>query len=427
MATHDAPRVRLVTRDMVYGPQAVARQDGKVVFVRGAAPDEEVDALIREQRRSFAFADTVEVVRPSPQRRPPPCPYLPACGGCPWQHLTYEAQLAAKQRIVAEQLRRIGGIDTAVAPVLPSPREFGCRGRIKLRVDRGTVGFYAAGSHVLVPVEHCLLAESEVDAGIGCAEALVRGLSMRLRRVELLGRPAAGDGAVVVGEIEGRWDARDEPACRDWLARYPAVRGLALHGRGWRRRWGDVRVCFEPERGLSLTAHAPGFTQVNPAANQLLVATVVASVEPQPSQQILDLYAGAGNLSLPLRRRGTAIIAVEQERGAAADAVANGERYPGPPLRVIAARAEQALERLEAEHVRADAVVLDPPRSGAAGCIPALLRLAPPRIVYVACDPTTLARDLAGLRTRYQIDAVQPIDMFPHTYHVEIVVRASLV
>ena len=83
MAAHDAPRVRLVTGDMVYGPQAVARQDGKVVFVRGAAPDEEVDALIREQRRSFAFADTVEVVRPSPQRRPPPCPYLPACGGCP--------------------------------------------------------------------------------------------------------------------------------------------------------------------------------------------------------------------------------------------------------------------------------------------------------------------------------------------------------
>jgi 23S rRNA (uracil1939-C5)-methyltransferase len=426
MTADDAGRVRLVTRDMAYGPHAVARRDGKVVFVRGAAPDEEVDAVIREERRAFAFADTVEVVRPSAQRRSPPCAYLPACGGCPWQHLTYAAQLDAKHRAVAEQLRRIGGIDTAVAPVLPSPREFGCRRRIKLRVERRAVGFYAAASHDLVPVERCLLAEPDVEAGIAWAEALARALVMPLRRVELLGQPAAGDGLVVVGEIEGRWDARDQPACNDWLARHPAVRGLVLHGRGWRRQWGDVRVHFEPEADLSLTAHAPVFTQVNPAANQLLVATVVRDVDPQPGQQILDLYAGAGNLSFPLRRRGAAIIAVEQDRAAADDIDVNRERHPGPPLRVIAARAERALERLAAEHVRVDAAVLDPPRSGAAGCISALLRLAPARIVYVACDPTTLARDLAGLRARYEIDAVQPIDMFPHTYHVEIVVRAML-
>jgi tRNA/tmRNA/rRNA uracil-C5-methylase (TrmA/RlmC/RlmD family) len=159
----DSAPIRLTARDMAYGPHAVARHDGKVVFVRGAAPGDVVDAVITEHRRAFAFADAVGVVEPSSTgaRRPVP---TAALRGCPWQHLTYDAQLAAKQRIVAEQLRRIAGIAVPVAPVLGSPRESGCRRRIKLRVDAGAVGYYAAASHALVPVEHCLLGEPAVDA-----------------------------------------------------------------------------------------------------------------------------------------------------------------------------------------------------------------------------------------------------------------------
>jgi 23S rRNA (uracil1939-C5)-methyltransferase len=383
-----------------------------------------VDAAITEERRAFAFAEAVAVVEPSAQRRSPPCEYLPRCGGCPWQHLTYDAQLAAKQRIVAEQLRRIAGLEVDVAPVLPSPHEFGSRRRIKLRVERGAVGFYAGASHVLVPVEHCLLAEPAIDAAIAWAEELVGALAMRIRRVELLARDAGSDGVVVVGEVEGPWQDSDDARCRAWLAAHAAVHGLALHGRGWQRRWGDVRVAFEPEPGLTLSAHAPTFTQVNPAMNLQLVETVLRLVDPQPGQRILDLFAGAGNFSLSLRRRGAQVIAVEQDRQAAADLAANAERLPGPPLRVICARAERALEQIDDERIHFDAVVIDPPRSGAAACLPALSRLQVPRIVYVACDPATLARDLANLRERYTIDTVQPLDLFPHSYHVETVVRA---
>src|SRR5512143_666324 len=137
-------RVRVTTGDMAYGPHAVARHDGKVLFVRGAAPGEEVEAVVREERRAYAYADTVAVLRPSSARRPTPCPYLPRCGGCPWQHLDYAAQLDAKRQLVREHLRRIGGLDVAVEPVLPSPREYGYRRRVKLRVEAGEVGFYAA-------------------------------------------------------------------------------------------------------------------------------------------------------------------------------------------------------------------------------------------------------------------------------------------
>ena len=141
MTAPERPPVRLTTRDMAYGPHAVARLDGKVVFVRGAAPDEEVEAVIRDERRSHAFADVIAVVRPSAHRRPAPCEYLPRCGGCPWQHLDYGEQLAEKRRIVADQLRRVGGLDVDVPPVLPSPHELRCRRRIKLRVEAGAVGF----------------------------------------------------------------------------------------------------------------------------------------------------------------------------------------------------------------------------------------------------------------------------------------------
>lgn len=419
-------RLRLSTLEMAYGPHAVARHEGKVIFIRGAAPDEEVEAVVREQRHAFAFADAVAVLRPSPWRRTPPCPYLPRCGGCPWQHLAYDAQLAAKRRIVAEHLRRIARLDAAVAPVLPSPHEFGYRRRIKLRVENGAVGYYAAQSHTLVPVDHCILAEPAVDAGIPAARTLVRALPMPLRRIELIGGATAGEKLVAAGEVEGSWRERAEPACREWLAAHAELRGLVLRGRGWRRSWGDVRVRFEPEPEVLLSAEAPAFTQVNAAANRLLVATVVAGIGLPSGRRVLDLYAGAGNLSLPLVRRGARVTAVEQDRQAADGFAAGGQGLPGQPARVIRGRSERVAERLVAAGERFDAVVLDPPRGGAAACVPALLNLAAPRLVYVACDPATLARDLAALSDRYRIETVQPIDMFPHTYHVETVVVASL-
>ena len=418
-------RVRVTTGAMAYGPHAVARVDGKVLFVRGAAPDEELEVVVRETRERFAFADVAAVLRPSAARRAAPCPALPRCGGCPWQHLDYAAQLAAKRDVVREHLRRLGGIEIDVAAVLPSPREYAYRRRIKLRVADGVIGFHAAASHALEPIEHCLLAEPAVDAAIPWAAALVAALRARLRRVELSGGGAAAR-IVVAGGVEGALVEGDAARVDAWLAAHPGVAGLLLRGRGWTREWGDPSVGLAPEDGAALVVRAPGFTQVNADANRLLVGAVVGALAPRPGLRVLDLYAGAGNLSLPLRRRGALVTAVEQDRRAAADAQANAAREAGPPLRVIADRADRAVAALAAAGERFDAVVLDPPRAGAADCIEPLLRLAPARLIYVSCDPATLARDVRRLRARYRIDHVQPIDLFPHTYHVETVTSATL-
>jgi 23S rRNA (uracil1939-C5)-methyltransferase len=428
MGVHEPPPetpLRVRTRGMAYGPHAVGHHEGKVIFVRGGAPEEVLDVVLRETRARFAFADAVAVVEPSPARRQPPCPYLPRCGGCPWQHLVYADQLAAKYDVVQQHLRRIGGLDVVPAPIVASPAEWRYRQRLKLRVQQRQVGFYAAASHDLVAVDHCLLAAPRVEAALPAATALVRRLATIVQRLEIVAGDEAGE-LVLAAQAEGGWQPRDEDECRAWLDAHAQVRGLVVSGRGWRRAWGDERVTMRPEADLALQVHAGTFTQVNPGANRALVALVVARAGVAADMRVLDLYAGAGNLSLPLARRGAQVPAVEQHRQAADDGIANASRLTPGRCEFIARPARRAVAALHAAGRQFDLVVLDPPRSGAAEVLPALLRLAPARLVYVSCDPTSLARDLAQLTTRYRVTHVQSIDMFPHTYHVETVVAAEL-
>ena len=186
------------------------------------------------------------------------------------------------------------------------------------------------------------------------------------------------------------------------------------------------RITVRPEPGLLLQVRAGSFVQVNPEANGLLVATVVTLVDPQPGNLVLDLYAGAGNLSLPLAQRGASVLAVERDRRSAEDGSANAERLGKGSCQFRQGRVDNILEQLAESGDRFDVALLDPPRSGAAEAIDSLLSLAPPRIVYVSCDPATLARDLKRISSRYEVDHVQPIDLFPHTYHIETVVTATL-
>ncbi len=415
----------LTTGGMAYGAHAVARDGGRVIFVRGAAPNEEVEVSVTEERRTYAYADLLAVRRRSAVRREPPCPYLPNCGGCPWQHLEYAAQLEAKATSVAEQLRRLGGLEVPIAPIVPSPLEYGYRRRLKLRVEGHTVGFYTGGSHALVPVADCLLAEAHVRAAVPWLDDLLSALKTRVRRIEIASC-GADERVVVAAEVEGQWIAADEPHCARWLQSHPRVAGLVLGGRRWRRSWGDDRVTIRPEPALALVVRAGTFTQVNRAANELLVRAVLEIVGPCAGTRVLDLYAGAGNFALPLAHRGAVVTAVEQRAQSVDDGVENAARLGLSSCRFVLGDAARTVRALADAGERVDVVILDPPRSGAAAVLPDLLRLAPARVCYVSCDLATLARDLARLARRYRIGPVRPFDLFPHTYHVETVTTATL-
>lgn len=416
---------RLRITAMTYGPHGLGRLGGKVVFVRGVAPGEEVMVEIRERHESFDYADVREWIQSVPERREPPCDYLPRCGGCPWQHLIYAAQLEAKAVNLGDALRRIAGLPALKPlPILAAPQELGYRNRLTLRVDGGEIGFYAGGSHELVAVDHCLLASQDLAAGIPVVAELVRGLGGAVRRVEIASRGFA-PGLSVSAEVEGSLADGDDCVVRDFLARSPVVAGVRLAGKRWSQVWGDGRIAVRPEPEIELITHAGSFTQVHEAANQLLVRQVLELGELGPEDTVLDLYAGAGNLTLPIARRVRRVVAVEQDIGAAADARGNAERLGLTNVEMIAESARKALARQVETGRYFDLVVLDPPRSGAAEALDSLLRLSPRKLIYVSCNPATLARDLKRLSRQYRVEVVQPIDLFPQTYHLEVVVRAT--
>lgn len=413
---------------LAYGPHGIARVAGKVHFVRGAAPGDEVELEVEEDRRACAYARVARVIAPGPARREPPCVYLPRCGGCPWQHVDYAAQAEAKEAAVRDLVTRVGGLaPDVVRPILRAPAEFGYRRRLSLRVDpQRRLGFMAAASHDVVPVARCLLAEDRLAGAIPLAQAWVESLATRVQRIELVATGAAADDehVALVAQADGAFDARDAETSARWLRAHPRVAGLVLHGRGFKRTWGDVTVrvplaCGAP--GDEMWLAAGDFSQVSDHGNAALIREVIDAAAVTSETRVADLYAGAGNLGIPLARRAAQVTAVERSTSSASAARDNGRRLGLANLEVVAGATDRVLCRFVEDGRRFDVVVLDPPRAGAAEALAPLVQLAPARIVYVSCNPSTLARDLATLARAYDVARVQPIDLFPQTYHVEAV------
>lgn len=423
---------QLTIERLSYGPAGIGRLDGKVVFVPGTVPGDRVEVAIEEDKKTYAVARLTAVRQPSAQRRQPPCPYIPRCGGCPWQHIDYAEQLRAKQALVEEHLRRIGGLSAPpVLPIIPSPREWHYRHRIRLRsAPPARLGFYQARSHDLVEIESCLIAGETSPQQLRTARQWLAGLQTVVRRLELLsGEARTGPSpSVLVGNAEGPFQAADTETCERFVDDHPELGGLVLFGRGWRREWGEVGISLDlGVDKLRLSVSSGVFTQVNLAGNRTLIETVLRLGDFSPHDRVVELYCGAGNLSLPLASRVGSLIGIDQDRVAVANARANAARLGFDTLRFVHASVRRGLEALLASGQQADVVVLDPSRAGAADIIDRLPQFGARKIVYVSCDPTTLARDLRRLGQHgYRPVSLQPIDLFPHTYHVETVALAVL-
>jgi len=376
-----------------YGGSCVARLDGQVFFVRHALPGETVRAQITEVAKRFARADAIEVLQPSQHRVEPPCPVArPAgCGGCDWQHADLAYQRDIKATVVAEQLRRLAGLERSVVVEGLPGGGFGWRTRVRFAVDdAGRAGFRRARSHVVVPVDHCPIAHPGVEAaGVETKQW------NRASEVEVAASASSGQSLL---RVTGR---------RDGVVR--------THG-------GDAIV--EEAAGRRFRVSAGGFWQVHPAAADALTAAVVAGLGVRPGERALDLYAGAGLFAAALADgvgADGAVTAVESSLLAGADASFNLADLPH--VSVVRSDVGKALGGLVTTRERVDVVVLDPPRSGAgAKIVAALVALAPRAVAYVACDPAALARDLATFAAQgFALTSLRAFDLFPQTHHVECV------
>lgn len=371
--------------------EAIGRAEGLVVFVPYALPGERVEVEIVFRRKGFARARLLRVVQAAAERVSPACPHFTRCGGCDLQHLPYPAQLAFKTGAVREQLRRIGGFaEPPVQPCAPSPRPLRYRNHVQFAVteDR-TLGFFAAGGRRAVSIDDCPITAPEVMA-------LARGT--RARAGETLDARAGLTGHGV--------------ACHTRDARGAVIASS-----------GDGAV-HERLAGIDFAFHPEGFFQVNPFAAATLIDEALRAAQPQPGQRALDVYCGVGTFTLPLARVTGHATGLELEGRALPFARRNAEEAGlSAATHFISGPATVSLRRPEIRDGHWDVILVDPPRAGLEPeALDALLALEAPRLVYVSCDPATLARDLARfVANRYALEHVQPVDLFPQTRHVEAV------
>jgi 23S rRNA (uracil1939-C5)-methyltransferase len=447
-------RLSVVIDDLAFGGEGVGRVDGYVVFVPGAIPGDQVQLRLVEARARFGRGVVEAVERPSPDRVEAPCPYVGRCGGCRLQHVRYEAQLAFKTRQVRDCLARIGGLaDVELRPILPAPAVFGYRNKMEFTVAPGaapgapvTVGLHQAERYdAVLDVERCLLQSERMNALLDEArrffaarglpaydqdsgEGLLRFLVLRegLHTGELMANvvtasPAVSEVAPLAEALRARVPGTSSVVMNVNPRKASVAAGVEEHLLGGRDH---IR---ETLGGLSFQVSAGSFFQTNTAQAERLFALVLEAAALVETDTAIDLYSGTGAISLLLARRCRWVYGIEVAPAAVADASRNAAANGVVNCSFVEGEVRHVLPALIARGVRADVVVADPPRAGFhPKALRALAGLAPGRLVYVSCNPATLARDLAELvRGGYRLEWVQPVDMFPHTPHIEVVARLT--
>ena len=423
---------------LAHGGDGVARlPDGRAVFVRGSCPGDLARVHVQESHDRWARASVLEILEPSPERVQPPCPYFGACGGCQWQHISYERQLAAKQANLTEALQRIGHLDAPpVEDIVAAPAPYAYRNKVELSAGSGPrgllLGFTRMGTADLLPVDACLLLPPK-------RQGLPKALSGALRFL-------ASRGATGIVRASVRVSSADEVAVNLWTHGGPFPRAatartvaestgartvtrVIVRGASERRDISQVEVLAGPPAwqetlaGDRYSVSAPSFFQVNTAAALSLRSLAVDALAADGSTRAADLYAGVGTFTLPLARMAGTTVAVESSKWALADLRRNLESAH-LSAEIVPGDAAHALPDLG--HL--DAVLVDPPRSGLSEpALNALAKTRAARVVYVSCDPATLARDVVRLGDAgYAPVRFVPVDLFPQTYHVETVALLDL-
>jgi 23S rRNA (uracil1939-C5)-methyltransferase len=458
MSRKKYPRVEAEITGLAFGGRGIARLDGLAVFVPNTVPGDRAVVQITRRKKNFAEAFLAELVEPSPDRVAAPCPYSGVCGGCSWQFLGYEKQLEYKRRHVAESLEHIGGIkDTPVHAAIPSPAVFEYRNKMEFTcVDRRwlmpaelsdpnvkkgfALGLHVPGTfHKVIDTQACLL-QPEPGNQI---------LSEIRDYIKSSGRPVYG-----LRSHEGFWRfvvLRSSTASRRWLinlvtafedpgvlkplaerlrAAFPETAAIVnnVTGRKAAIAVGEFErpvagdTCLRDRIGrFEFEISANSFFQTNTRSAALLYDIVATYAGLDGSETVLDLYSGTGTIPIMLSGSCREVIGIEMAASAVADARTNCRLNGIANCRFLLGDIRDCLPGLG---VRPDVVVIDPPRIGMSKeVVQAVLQLEPDRIVYVSCNPATLARDLALLQPDYQAHEIQPIDMFPHTFHVESVAR----
>lgn len=414
---------------MAFRGYGVARLEGKVVFIPYSVAGEKARVEIVQEKKDYSIGRLREIILPSPRRVDPPCPYFGVCGGCQWQHIDYSFHGTLKKEVLEQVLNRIGRLrDIPPISVEPSPAAYGYRVRVQLKIEGKRMGYFQERSHQIVDIDHCPISDPLVNRMILLLRKEFPSVHL-IEEVEINVSPEEGKGIFVLHPLSV--EPGFESLWKTFLQSHSLVKGIAVATGEATIRLGDPRLGFTisidrgEKRSLNLRASPRSFSQVNPEQNRRLVQTVIEFLEVKRDETVLDLYSGIGNFTLPLAVEAKKLLGVEENREAVEDARFNAEQN-GIRCRFIHAKVEDILKNWEREKPDAidlpDAIVLDPPRTGSKRVIDHLVKLKPKKLAYVSCDPATFSRDVRLLSERgYKLERLSLIDMFPQSYHMEVV------
>ncbi len=419
-------QVTVRVEKLVHGGEGLARRDdGRVLFVRGVLPGELVRAEVAGKRKGVHLAEAIEVLEPSPDRVVPPCRGEKQCTGATWPFIAYPAQLRLKTAILLETLLRTGGMHPErPLPILPSPTtdHYRLRTQFNVRLKDGVqrFGFFRQGSYDLVEVEDAFLLHPQINRTLAEARKLVH-LLPPLSEMHVNASPSGDVHLQLFGTGES---LKPTEAFFAALSKgVPGVIGVTGYARKKKAFSLGKSILSLDVEGLTLHATEGNFFQVNWEQNRNMVRTVLDLAAPERGETVLDLYCGIGNFALPLARKAGRVIGIESGYSAVQDAGKNAALNGITNVEFIADDMERGLRPLKEGKLRAGVIVLDPPRAGATlKTLERILAFVPRKIVYVSCNPSTLARDLAFFRLfGFRLDRLRPVDMFPWTYHIECV------
>jgi 23S rRNA (uracil1939-C5)-methyltransferase len=435
--TQENQSILVQIEKLIQGGKGLAHDGAMALFVEGVLPGEEVRVQVGRVRKGYAEGRRLEIVTPSPDRTAPPCPVYGRCGGCQLQHASATAQLELKRAILQETLARVGGLtDVPVPPVAASPEVYGYRSRARLAVvvppsGSPSLAYFEEGSHRPVPIAHCPLLAPRLNEAVA---HLTHTLSGSRAMASLLQEVRLGlsvtNGEVVLQYLAERCQRAQAEA---WFERvrtgFVGMKGqVMIAGRGARhRRWVDGDAALTEQVGpLRLRCSDRSFVQANWKLNAMVVETVAAwALEGKCDAplRVLELYAGIGNFGLLIARAGALVTFVEGNASALADARYNARVNHIGRCRFRSESAEAFLAGSEPGEY--DLVLMDPPRAGLSKeALAGLVHLTPGRILYLSCDPPTLARDLRAMQEAgYRVTRLQGYDMFPQTMHIETLVE----
>ena len=439
--------------------QGVGRQDNMVVFVEGAIPGDRVKARMVHKAKSYANAKMLEILAPSRNRISAPCKVADRCGGCSLQHMDYQAQCGWKQSTVIEAMTRIGGfgradVEAALSPILAMKHPYHYRNNVQMPVsgtsDSPTIGFYESDSHTVVDIKECLVQHPVGDViretvrdfiiknnisiynevnGTGLLRHLVIRTGFRTKQVMVVfvmnGRELPFQDEIVQNLIVAV--QQNDMNLTSVFLNINDKKTSLVFGKEFLPVFGKEAI-EEILCGIRYRISPSAFFQVNSEQAELLYETVVAFADMNPKDTVFDLYCGTGSISLVLAKHCKKVIGVEVVAQAIADAKENARANEISNAEFFVGRAEEVFPDYVSRGVHADVIVVDPPRKGLdTALLESIARMSPPKIVYVSCNPATLARDCKVLCENggYTLVKMQPVDLFPWTGHVETIIMMT--